>query len=196
MVAQHRLLRGLLTALVEEWGHKHVASALAQLEDQTRDSDRPKPVSASGLKSAKARKITALEQVARAATPDQHAEVLETIASRFDNRTFLPSPLDIREFLLVMGERPTAIKDRSDAFRLILRKLVTLTPERLLEVANSPLHSGPSRLGPLSDAISAAAASLPRHREHTHQRTHDNADLLPKEGGVADDERESDNTHG
>ena len=57
------------------------------------------------------------------------------------------------------------MKDRFDAFRRLLKPLSALPLEQLERIASSALHSGPSRLGPLSDAISAAAASLPRHRE-------------------------------
>jgi hypothetical protein len=65
----------------------------------------------------------------------------------------------------MIGERPGAIKDRSDAFRRLLKVLPALPPEQLERLGNSALHSGPSQLGPLSDAIASAAASLPRQRE-------------------------------
>ncbi len=36
---------------------------------------------------------------------------------------------------------------------------------RLQQLAQTALHSGPSELGPLSDAIAAAGERLPRHRQ-------------------------------
>jgi hypothetical protein len=87
------------------------------------------------------------------------------LALRFDQRQFLPNLSDVREFLIMMGERPAAMKDRAEAFRLLLKALSVLPPERVARLANSAIHSGPSQLGPLSDAIAGAAASLPRHRE-------------------------------
>ncbi len=111
--------------------------------------------------------MLASEQVARAQLPEAQEVVLRELAMRFDSKEFLPSVSDVREFLIMIGERPGAIKDRSEAFKQLLKALSGLPPERLERLANSARHSGPSQLGPLSDAISAAAASLPRHREPT-----------------------------
>ena len=172
MASQQRLLKTLLQPLIQEWGHEQVSLALKQLatENESQDRERPKADKPSKTKATKPR---AIDLVTRANFPQSQASILEDVARRYDSRHFLPSPSDVREFLLLLGERHSPIKDRSDAFRIVLRKLSTLSLERLDQLANSSLHSGPSRLGPLSDAISAAATSLPRHREHSSLLTGD-----------------------
>jgi hypothetical protein len=165
MTSRKALLNNLLRTLVQEWGHEEVQAALAQLSCGVGEADAP-PLGRSSELTPKIRtKLLASEQVARARLSDTQAIVLRELAVRFDRKQFLPSISDVREFLVMMGERPGAIKDRSSAFRLLLTALSELPQERLERLANSARHSGPSQLGPLSDAISAAANSLPRHRD-------------------------------
>jgi hypothetical protein len=162
------LLSNLLHALVQEWGKREVEDALAQLSnaaDLTEAHRLGSSVSRGARRSRSVTKSLAIEQVARAQLPEAQEVALLELARRFDHKQFLPSTADVREFLIMMGERPGAIKDRSQAFRRLLEALTRLPPEQLEWLANSALHSGPSQLGPLSDAISAAGASLPRHRE-------------------------------
>jgi hypothetical protein len=111
--------------------------------------------------------LLASEQVARAELPKAKEAALRELAIRFDQKQFLPSVSDVREFLMMMGEQPGAIKDRSKAFGRLLKALSVLPPERLERLASSTLHSGPSQLGPLSDAISAVAGAITRQREPT-----------------------------
>jgi hypothetical protein len=168
MASRKVLLNSLLCTLVEEWGHREVEAALAQLSHASGRTEAQLRLSG-GFEGTRrkrsAPRLLASEQVARAQLPEAQEVALRELALRFDRKQFLPSVSDVREFLAMMGERPEAMKDRSEAFRRLLKALSGLPPERLERLANSTLHSGPSRLGPLSDAISAAAVSLPRHRD-------------------------------
>lgn len=167
MTNRKALLSSLLRALVQEWGHKEVETALGQLSEWDGRTHTQLPASGGPeaiQRSRKATKLRACEQVARAHLPEVQEAVMLELAKRFDRKQFLPSVSDVREFLVMMGERPGAMKDRSEAFRWLLKSLSGLPPERLDQLVNSGLHSGPSQLGPLSDAIATAAASLPRHR--------------------------------
>jgi hypothetical protein len=161
------LLNSLLRTLVQEWGHEEVGASLAQFSVAAGSTAAHRPASDGPEGTQKTRSATRLlarEQVARAQLPEAQEVALLELAIRFDRKQFLPSVSDVREFLVMIGERPGAMKDRSEAFRQLLKALSALPPERLERLANSALHSGPSQLGPLSDAISAAAASLPRSR--------------------------------
>ena len=168
MTGRKALLNGLLSTLVREWGFREVQAALAQLPDteiRTNTGEFANVGLGGTPRPRKKAKLLASEQVARAQLPAAQDAALRELAMHFDRKQFLPSVADVREFLVMMGERPGAMKGRSEAFRLLLEALSNLSPERLERLANSALHSGPSQLGPLSDAISAAAASLPRRRE-------------------------------
>jgi hypothetical protein len=162
MKSRNALLIKLLQTLVDEWGHEEVASALASTAASSNDPLLGRAESSQVRK--KKAKPSATEQVARAALGGEEGEALLQLATRYDQKLFLPSPADVREFLIMMGERPIAMKDRSEAFRVLLRSLVQLPVERLQRLAQTALHSGPSELGPLSDAIAAAGERLPRQR--------------------------------
>jgi hypothetical protein len=159
------LLENLLSVLIKEWGYLEVQNALARLpttnaQDLTEISEREGR--------AASRKLRAIEQVERAKPSPSQIPSLTELAQRFDQKQFLPSTSDVREFLIMIGERPSGIKDRSQAFRELLRALIKYSPEQLEQLANRSRHSGPSQLGPLSDAITSAAQSLPRHRLRDH----------------------------
>lgn len=158
------LLTNLLQTLVREWGAEEVERALKEVSTPHRRagyyySSRPD----SAVKPR--RKPLAVEQVQRVHLPNAQKSALGELAVRFDHREFLPTNSNVREFLAVVGATPKPVKDRSDAFRQILRVLSGFSVERLQKLARSQAHSGPAQLGPLSEAISAAAQSLPRQRE-------------------------------
>lgn len=161
------LLHNLLDALVQEWGYEEVRFALRLLSDTHGRPDARSlgPESKKVRRMRRTVKLLASEQVARAKFPEEQEVILRELAIRFDRKQFLPSIADVREFLIMMGEKPTVMRDRSVAFRRLLNVLSGLPAERLTQLVNSSSHSGPSQLGPLSDAISAVGASLPRHRD-------------------------------
>ena len=168
MPSQKALLNNLLRALVQEWGYGEVEAALASLSNSPGWTDNSRYVS-DGLerrpKKRNSARLIVSEQVERTEMPISKKLALYNLADRFDCKYFLPSLPDVREFLIMMGEKPGAMKDRPEAFRRLLRTLILLPPEQLEQLVNSERHSGPSQLGPLSEAISSAAESLPRNNK-------------------------------
>lgn len=164
MKTRRTLLKSLLNALVDEWGRDEVAAALASTAvspggslANNATSQRPRP-------SREHVRPSATAQVEQATVGGERKGVLLQLADRYDRRQFLPSVADVRQFLIMMDERPVAIKDRREAFRVLLQSLIQLPVERLQHLSRTAQHSGPSELGPLSDAISAVGERLPRHR--------------------------------
>ena len=161
MKSRKALLTKFLQMLVDEWGHKAVAAALASthvsLEGPAED---PHPRS-----SKKSGRLSATEQIQRSALEGEQKEVLLLLATRYDQKLFLPSVADVREFLIMMGTRPIGMKDRTQAFRVLLGSLTQLPVARLRQLAQTALHSGPSELGPISDAIATAGERLPRQQQ-------------------------------
>lgn len=163
MNSRKALLTKLLQTLVDEWGYEDVAATLASIKVALSDSlvaERAKP-----RRSKKRIRLSATEQIERSALEGEQKEMLLQLAVRYDQKLFLPSVADVREFLIMMGERPTGMKDRTQAFRVLLGSLMQLPVVRLQQLAQTALHSGPSELGPLSDAIAAAGERLPRQRQ-------------------------------
>ena len=162
MTRNSKLLHNLLRTLVEEWGFDRVAADLEHF------GGAPPPTAASPARRSGMRhpvipaRGQAVAQVLRARLPPDQEAPLLVLAERFDNKTFLPSVADAREFLGMMGDDASTLKDRSAAFPLVLRRLRELTPAQIEAIAASPRFSGPARLGPLSEAIAAAASAIAR----------------------------------
>jgi hypothetical protein len=160
-MSRSALLGRLLAALVDEWGYDAVNHALAGLRARRDVLQRDSPEFRRSRNAKKAKPL-AVEQVARAQLADPQRRILSDLAVRFDARRIFPSVADVREFLVVMGERPGGLKDRSDAFRELLHSLSKLPVDRLQHLVANARSAGPSRLGPLSEAISSLGDSLLR----------------------------------
>lgn len=160
MSKRKNLLMSLLRPIAQEWTKKEIELALVEIWGELSAScdiscDVPRIIS---------KKITASEQVLRSKVSGKHRQIILELAGRFDRKEFLPSISDVKELLIMMGYHDVMIRDRSDSFRRLLRVFQELPLDQLKRIADSPRHSGPSKLGPLSDAISSAAASIPRLR--------------------------------
>ncbi len=157
-LARDGLLRSLLAALVDEWGHQavrdrldefrgmggeHAVAALAQ------EGRRGKPES--GHQALE--KPTASSLAAKVSLPPGQKQLIEQLAIQYDGKRFLPTSGDIRYFFEVHGEEPPTAKQRSETFRRVLRLLSTMPESALRKMIDDDAHSGPSRLGPLSEAM-------------------------------------------
>lgn len=169
MVQRNKLLYRLLESLIEEWGQEEVLSAL-ELLTVGQTSERSKLPATGGRRQVVVRvhrKPNAVEQVERLQSEGRRREVLLEIAKYFDLKQFLPSVADVREFLILAGERPSSIKDRTEGFRTLLNMLKNMSFERLQDVSFAAKHAGPSQLGLISDAIAAAGERKQLLRENS-----------------------------
>ncbi|MBM9614715.1 hypothetical protein JWJ90_10500 [Desulfobulbus rhabdoformis] len=161
-----RLLRELLSVLVKEWGHDEVKCALEDINNEA----------ASGVTSRQARarvykKPNAENLVKRLDVPKEQKALLMDFASKFDNKEILPKVGDVRYFLEMQGEKAESIQQRSKAFSAILNVLLQMSCESLNSVVRGFSYSGPSALGPLSDAIKATSAALRSNEENKSDET-------------------------
>ena len=158
MRANRNLLNNLMESVISEWGPEEVMRAFQNVASGF-------PALTQGSHSdvlhrrSKHAQVSALSLTERASVPDEKLAALRLIAERFDAKTFLPNPADIREFLISLGLRPKAFRDRGAAFKLVLQQITPLSTDTLQQIANSSMFSGPARLGPLADAIAEAASS-------------------------------------
>jgi hypothetical protein len=144
--------------MIREWGREAVLHALDGLVEGApgRESETPGSFSRSDQKHRRSKKPSAVQLVGKTNQPDVRREFLMVIASKYDEKRFLPTLGDVREFLAMTGGRRRSIKDRSEGFRLLLDSTKELPLEQLEHLAASSVFSGPSQLGPLSDAIAAS----------------------------------------
>lgn len=166
MKSRKALLTKLLQTLVDEWGYEDVATALASTNGDLSDPLVRRAEGSTPQPSKKRVRLSATEQIERAGLEGEQKELLLQLALRYDRKLFLPSVADVREFLIMMGTRPIGMKDRTQAFRVLLESLMQLPVARLQQLAQTALHSGPSELGPISDAITIAGERLPRQRQN------------------------------
>jgi hypothetical protein len=157
------LLNKLLQALVEEWGKEEVLAAVARTSAISTGAKFVSAHHGAQRINTSSVRLNAAQQVEQTTAVGNQRELLLTIADRFDRKEFLPSVADVREFIMMTGKQPGSVKDRKDAFRVILSLLLDLPQDRLHQVLRTALTSGPSQLGPISDAISGAAERLTRH---------------------------------
>lgn len=182
MKNRNQLLSKFLQMLVDEWGYEQVAAELVRTDQRPSRPSHPRNPRAS--RSPKDKKILSpSEQVEKALLDPTRKQLLVQIARRYEQREFLPSVAAVTEFLMMMGADPGHLKDRLHAFRVLLRALLQLSAERLTQLANSSLHAGPSRLGPISEAIAAAGEHLPRR----------SPDPAPTKGSKYDEEKLTEN---
>ena len=171
------LLNRLLQVLVDEWGHAEVKDSLASLTTDSLGSSINFTLSNKRRLSTRKARLNGIVQIERMELDQQKKEILLGIAERYEHKQFLPSVADVREFLIMMGQKPTGMKDRSDAFRVLTKNLALLPIDRLIEISQSSLHSGPSSLGPLSDAISAASGKLGRQGQQAPLEKSENVEV-------------------
>jgi hypothetical protein len=151
-------LDSLVGALVEGWGAENVRHALERASPLAPEVKSPREGRGGGTVRQPKKKPTAREQVAKLPPSYPRKDLLTQLADLFDSRDLMPSVADARSFLELRGFASGAIKDRSDAFRAILRAVTIMSDERWSKFAHESLRAAPSKLGPLSEAIASTAA--------------------------------------
>ena len=196
-VHSRQLLRALLSPLVKEWGVREVEDALhdiyrarQHLADTRPSTDEERgPDYHHTVKRSK--RPTAVEIVQRLKIPEERRPLLLTLATQFDHKTFLPSIGDVKHFLEMHGHGTDAIRQRPDAFRRVISILLNMSHESLSKWIERGAHSGPSQLGPLSDAIRTSSEAI---RQHSLPVLDDGSSDKPNPRAESADEKNSDSS--
>jgi hypothetical protein len=154
--SENQLLDELLKTLLHRWGGAVVRRHLDVLEGKqgTRAKSRQIENRSKGV-----RRLTAYEYVEKRAQafPERREALLE-LASRFDKKRFLPTVADVRNFLNTKEPDRKMIERREAAIAKIFQVLQSLSTEQLQGILRDENYAGPSRLGPLSEAIRESGA--------------------------------------
>jgi len=156
-----RKLETTLRSIVHEHGLGSVLETLGKIASEDEAQSAP-PLAINSAdrstKPTKARKLRAKPNAAEYAakmqlTPDRQSSV-SALAERFERKDFLPTFGDIRHFCQTYGIDVPASKTRASAiprvFKFIATEMDAKEAQRILE---DGMFSGPSRLGPIADAI-------------------------------------------
>lgn len=146
-----------LRSLVREYGIEEVSRSLGEVGLAEPTSDAPTGVSraddATTAVRRPRRKATAREQVGKMDLSDDKASAVVELARRFEEKTFLPTFGDIRHFCHTFGIDEPASKSRGSAIPRVFRAIVAMEAEDIQRMLDDGMFSGPSRLGPIADAI-------------------------------------------
>lgn len=165
----------MLRVLVNEWGYDVVLQCLKNVERLPLSALDAKPsgpalgqhrtANVSGEARDRMPRPSAVACVSRMGVPDEKREFLLALASRFEKRRFLPTIGDVRNFLEINHAPVGNLNKREAAIPKVFRVLLTLPDERLDKILREDGYSGPSQLGPLSDAIKASSAAIRSTRQ-------------------------------
>lgn len=167
-------LKAELRSIINQYGFKQVDQSLRELRTSGRQFGAPKQHKASSdggmtKKSSKKQvKVTAQEYVAKMELPSEKTPVMTELAKRFQEKSFLPTFGDIRNFCQIYGIDEPASKSRANAIPRVFKFIVTMEPNEVQRILDDGMFAGPSRLGPISDAIrrnGRAAAQTPSGAE-------------------------------
>jgi hypothetical protein len=149
-MAESRLLDDLLIVLGNRWGWPAVRQHLDVLEQQEMHQNRSKH---SVKRPRRASRASAYDYVQKKGQPSDKIGVILELAARFDEKRFLPTIADVRRFLGLRNFDWKAVVKRESAVPKIFDELLKMPSEQLDSVLRDGNYGGPSRLGPLSEAI-------------------------------------------
>ena len=148
-----------LHSIVRQYGFNQVNRSLREigsLDHQSKRSGRSSalPDSSVSVKLGKKRvKLSASEYIASMELPSKKVPAITELAKRFENKTFLPTCSDIREFWYIYGIDKPVSRSRADAVPRVFKFIAEMKADDIQNMLDSGMFSGPSRLGPIADAI-------------------------------------------
>ena len=102
--------------------------------------------------------------------PDDRRRLLFEAAEKFQEKSFLPTVGDVRNFCEIHGVTGPSSGSRADTVPRIFKLLATMNTDDLRRMLDSGMFSGPARLGPIADAIRDAGREHILDRKSRHDR--------------------------
>ena len=152
-------LKSALRSIVHEHGFKQVHEQLHAMQISEPDarqlllSDRQASNNSSARKSTRRSKPTAPQYVAKMELPLEKEPPVAELAERFHNKSFLPSFGDIANFCQLYSIDVPTSRTRANAIPRVFRFIAEMEPPDIQRIVDEDMFSGPSRLGPIADAI-------------------------------------------
>lgn len=150
-----------LQSLVRHYGMSSVLHSLADLQN-TPDQPVFSPRQSRKSKS----KPSAIVYVENMPLPPDKAEVMARVAHRFEERSFLPSVADVREFCRIHNIKLGKSTSRASSIPRLFTFLAAMDTDTVIKILNNCSYSGPARLAPIADAIRSYSANRSQ-QDHT-----------------------------
>ena len=152
-------LRDTLRSMVLEHGFEQVDESLREIGLSERRLERPKQKTGLSnwgavMEASKGRpKATAPQYVAKMELPSGKGPLVVELAEKFQDKSFLPTFGDIANFCQIYGiDEPTS-KSRASAIPRVFKFIAAMEAAEVQRIIDEGMFSGPSRLGPIADAI-------------------------------------------
>ena len=152
-------LKDTLRLIVRQYGFDQVDRSLREirLADRQHKSSKQSNV-LSGNEAVKKplkkrTKVNAPEYVAKMELSAEKKPIAVELANRFENKAFLPTFGDIRNFCQIYGIDEPASKSRASAIPRVFKFIATMETDEIQTILDDGMFSGPSQLGPIADAI-------------------------------------------
>jgi hypothetical protein len=154
------LLNIELRLLLLRHGRRNVLRALATITNQTPEQIETEVTLAEKRKASGKRKTVSTDELVGQLSREkpESADMLQTLATRYENRTFLPHLRDVQRFLDRAGYSRGRLRSRREAGRQVLRVLSQLGVEDLKRLVASPEGQGDSDYALLARQIMGARA--------------------------------------
>ena len=152
-------LKDTLRLIVRQYGFEQVDRSLREIrlaDRQFKSSKQNKVLSDNEVKTkpqTKRAKVNAPEYVAKMELSSEKKPMAVELAKRFENKAFLPTFGDIRNFCQIYGIDEPASKSRAGAIPRVFKFIATMETDEIQRILDDGMFSGPSRLGPIADAI-------------------------------------------
>ncbi len=152
-------LKDTLRSLIHRYGFERVNRSLHRIgsseyrRKSTAKGKEPPAKTAQTKSRKKKAKTSASEYVAKLDVPAGKKPVVIELAKRFEDKSFLPSLGDVREFFRVYGITEPVPKSRASAVPKVFKFIAKMETNEVQGILENGMFSGPSRLGPIADAI-------------------------------------------
>ena len=157
-----------LTATLRELVHRHgISSVLHSLADIQSVQDAPKAPSSPKRSRNDRSKLSAVGYVASMTLPPGKAEVMKRAAECFEEKTFIPTIADVREFCRIHGVTLGKTASRINSVPRVFTYLAAMDTARIARILDEGMFSGPTRLAPIADTIRGHSGSKGRTEPST-----------------------------
>lgn len=154
-------LKNMLRSMIVEYGFDQVADSLQEIKLSEPSLELKVSGEEIGLSTrsnvtqSRTRKPrpTATEYVANLELPLGKEPLLVDLARRFQEKSFLPTFNDISNFCHIYSIDEPKSKSRASAVPRIFKFIASMEENDIKKVLDEGMFSGPSRLGPIADAI-------------------------------------------
>ena len=152
-------LKPALRSLVQEHGLGKVLKSLGEIADARRERD----VNQVGRRGSRQ---TAPDYVEKLNLPANKLATVTELANRFQQKEFLPNFRSVAEFCRTYHIEVPASKGRASAVPRVFKAIANMEDGEVERILNNGMFAGPSRLGPIADAIrNFSRTPTPTHSE-------------------------------